>query len=88
VGELKWIFPVYLYLAMMEQNFWILIQVDYTICFWSYFIKKKSELLETVADWLWLVKKVMSHDAKCTRLDNSGESKTFHELFQFKTVKN
>jgi hypothetical protein len=63
-------------------NFWLLIQDDFTGYLWSYFIKAKSDLPESMFDWLQLVKKDISLDVKCIRLDNSGENKYFHQKVQ------
>jgi hypothetical protein len=41
-------------------NFWLIIQDDFTYFLWSYFLKAKSNLPETMVDWLRLVKKELS----------------------------
>jgi hypothetical protein len=55
-------------------NFWLLIQDDFTGYLWSYFITEKSDLPDSMFDWLQLVKKEISLDVKCIRLDNSSKS--------------
>jgi transposase InsO family protein len=49
---------------------------------WSYFIKAKSDLPDSMFGWLQLVKKEISLDVKCIRLDNSGENNSFHQNVQ------
>jgi hypothetical protein len=61
-------------------HFWHLIKNFFTGYLWSYFIKAKSGLPETMYDWLKLVQKEISLNAKTFRLDNSGEDKSFHQL--------
>jgi hypothetical protein len=66
-------------------NFWLLIQDDFTNYLWSYFLKAKSDLPETMVSWLRLVKKELSLDLKCICLDNSGENTAFYKLVQYKS---
>jgi hypothetical protein len=60
-------------------DFWILIQDDFTGYLWSYFIKAKSDLPDSMFDWLQLVKKEIFLDVKCISLDNSGENYSYHD---------
>jgi hypothetical protein len=64
------------------DNFWLLIQDDFTGYHWSYFIKAKSDQPASMFDWFQLVKKEISLNIKCIRLDNSEENKSFHQMFQ------
>jgi hypothetical protein len=41
-------------------HLWLFIQDDFTVYHWAYFIKAKSNLPETMYDWLKLVKKNIS----------------------------
>jgi hypothetical protein len=61
-------------------TFWLLIQDDFTGYLWSYFIKAKSDLPETMLDWLKLVQKEINLNVKSMRLDNSYENKFFHQM--------
>jgi transposase InsO family protein len=57
-----------------------LIQDDFTGYLWSYFIKAKSELPEKTYDWMKLVQQEIFLNVNRSRLDNSGESISFHQL--------
>jgi transposase InsO family protein len=71
--------------SYVGANLWLLIQDDFTNFLWSYFLKAKSGLPETMVEWLRLVKKELSLNAKCICLDNSGENTAFHKLVQYKS---
>jgi hypothetical protein len=62
------------------SKFWLLIQENFTSYLWSYFIKAKSDLPDTMLDWLKLVQKEINLNGKSIRLDNSGENKSFHQM--------
>jgi hypothetical protein len=53
-------------------NVWLLIQDNFTGYFWTYFIKAKSDLPETMLDWIKLDQNEINLNAKSIRLDNSG----------------
>jgi transposase InsO family protein len=61
-------------------KFWLFIQDDFTGYIWSFLVKAKIDLLESIFDWLKLVKKEIPQHVKCIRLDNSGENKSFHQM--------
>jgi transposase InsO family protein len=61
-------------------NVWHLIQDDFTGCLWSYFIKAKNDLPDTLIDWLKLVQKEIKLNVKSICLDNYGENKSFHQM--------
>jgi hypothetical protein len=55
-------------------NVWLLIQDDFTGFLWSYLIKAKSDLPDTMIDWLKLVQEEFKLNVKRIRFDNSGEN--------------
>jgi hypothetical protein len=69
-------------------NFSLLTQVDFTNYLWSYFLKAKRDLPETMVNWLRLLKKELSLNVKCICLYNSGENTAFHKFVQYKSEYN
>jgi transposase InsO family protein len=68
--------------SVQTPNFWLLIQDDFTGYKLSFFIKARSDLPDSMFDGFHLVKKEISLDVKCIRLDNSGENNSFHQKAQ------
>jgi hypothetical protein len=62
------------------DKFWPLIQDYFTSYLWSYFIKAKSDLPDTMLDWLKFVQKEINLNVPSICLDNSGENKSFHKI--------
>jgi hypothetical protein len=61
-------------------NFWLLNQDNVTGYLWSYLIKTKNDLPDTMIDWLKRVHKEIKLNVKSIRLDNSGEKESFHQM--------
>jgi hypothetical protein len=59
---------------------WLLIQDEYTKCVWGFFMKEKSELGETVLQWMKSIEKDPGVIVKCFCTDNAGESVKFQEM--------
>ncbi len=57
---------------------WILIVDDATRFKWSYFVRSKDEILDTVEKFL--IKKLNKHDIRYLRCDNAGENKKLSDV--------
>jgi hypothetical protein len=63
-------------------QFWLMIQDEYTGYVWSRFLKKKSDLPETVIKWINEVKKTANVNIQKIRCDNAGENTTLQKWVQ------
>ena len=63
-----------------QNKYWLLIQDEFSDHVWSYFLKAKSELPDTVLKWIYSFHKNTKYTIKSFRLDNAGENKAFKNL--------
>jgi hypothetical protein len=65
-------------------KFWLMIQDEFTGKLWSYFLKAKSDLPETVIKWINEIHKTTTVKIKSIRCDNAGENKSLQNQIESK----